>query len=303
MSNERVAVVLINYQRPADLLACLASLNAGTYKEFQVIVMDGGPDPAFAQTLSERFANVEVHRLPGNVGYAGSNNLGLRLALEKPVDWLFVLNEDTLVAPDCLSLLLAAGQANPQLGLLGPTIYHFDEPTVIQSSGGTLNRFGTPVHIGRNEPDQGQYAAPRLVDWLSGCALFIRRTVVEQIGVFDERLFMYWEDTDLCLRAGRAGWQLQVVPQAKLWHKGSQRQYRPQPYVTYYSTRNQFLVLRQNQLPLGMFVYQLLQTLRTLVSWSLRPKWQQQRVPHGQRDALWQGLKDYFAGRWGERAF
>ena len=113
--------------------------------------------------------------------------------------------------------------------------------------------------------------------------------------MLDERFFCYWEETDWCLRAARACWQIVHVPGAKLWHKGVQRDYRPSPAVTYYITRNRFLLLAKHGAPLRVWLGATLQVLRTLASWTLRPKW---RHLHSHRDAAWRGALDFLRQRW-----
>jgi len=209
------------------------------------------------------------------------------------------LNEDTILAPDCVTRLVEIGESDGGIGIVGPMIYHFDEPDVIQTAGGMLGSSWSAGLLGNNEPDRGQFPEPHVVEWISGCAMLIRRSLLEQIGCFDERFFMYWEEIDLCLRARRAGWRLMQVPQAKLWHKGVQRNYRPAPLVTYYTTRNRYLLLRKNHAPLGILLRSSADTLRTLSSWTLKPRWRSMR-PH--RDAMLQGMWDFARGRWDMRA-
>jgi GT2 family glycosyltransferase len=241
---------------------------------------------------------VHTLSLPENRGYAGNNNAGLTWALERGADWILVLNEDTVLAPDCVARLVEAGEADARAGMIGPTVFHFAEPTVLQSAGGSLRGGWLPEHRGQNQPDAGQFAAVQAVDWLSGCSLMVRRALVEQVGTLDERFFMYWEDVDWCRRAALAGWRLLHAPRARLWHKGVQRHYRPSPGVTYYSTRNRLLLLAKHRAPLGIRLAALAAVLRTLASWTLRPKWRPMR-PH--RDAMVHGLADFALGRWGKQ--
>jgi len=177
-------------------------------------------------------------------------------------------------------------------------VYHYDESTVIQSAGGKLGHDWQAWHLGQNEPDQGQFPVPHQVDWISGCAILVRRQVIEQIGMLDERFFYYWEETEWCLRARKLGWRILHVPHAKLWHKGVQRDYQPSPGVTYYATRNRFLMLAKHRAPLRAWIVSWGQTLRTLASWSIRPRWRSKRA---HRDAMWQGALDFLRQRWGMR--
>jgi hypothetical protein len=169
---------------------------------------------------------------------------------------------------------------------------------VIQSAGGVLDKRWLAVHLGQNEPDSGQYSQPRFVDYISGCAILVKRPVIEQIGGLDERLFYYWEETDWCTRAREHGWKVLFAPQAKLWHKGVQRDYRPGPNVTYYNTRNRLLFLSKHHAPFSVWLYAWLRTLLTLLSWTVRPRWREMR---SHRDAMWQGVLDFLRKRWGMR--
>ena len=114
--------------------------------------------------------------------------------------------------------------------------------------------------------------------------------------MLDERFFYYWEETEWCLRTRKAGWQIVHVPQAKLWHKGVQRDYQPKPSVTYYNTRNRLLMLSKHHVPISTWVYSWGQIGRTLSSWTLKPQW---RNMHGHRDAMWRGVIDFVLQRWG----
>jgi GT2 family glycosyltransferase len=291
-----VVSVILNTNRRADTLECLASLAAGRYPAHHVIVLDNASTDGSAEAIRAAFPAVEVVPLAENLGYAGNNNVGIGLALERGAAWVFVLNEDTVLAPDCIERLVEGGASDPRVGIVGPMVYHHDEPGVIQSAGGHLTRWWDSRHIGQNAPDTGQYAAPRAVDWISGCAILVRRAVVEQVGPIDPRYFYFWEETEWCLRAGRAGWRVLHVPAARLWHKGVQRDYKPKPTVTYYATRNRLLTMATHHAPLHVRAAAWLQIARTLASWTVKPRWRHMKE---HRHAMWRGAADYARARWG----
>lgn len=296
MQTARVVTVILNTNRRDDTLACLTSLAKNTYENNSIIVLDNHSTDGSAEAIRCSFPAVRIIELTENLGYAGNNNVGIRAALEQQADWVFVLNEDTLLAPDCLELLVNMGETDPQIGMVGPMVYHYDEPDVIQSAGGTMNRYWIGHHLGRDEKDHGQFTMPRSMDWLTGCGILVRCALIEQIGMFDERFFIYAEEKEWCLRARKARWCLMHVPQAKLWHKGVKRDYRPKPSVTYYMTRNHFLMLAKHRAPIGAWVVAWAQTFRTLTSWTIKPKW---RFKREHRDAMWQGTVDFLRRRWG----
>jgi GT2 family glycosyltransferase len=291
-----VVSVVLNSNRRDDTCECLASLRANRYPDHRIVVLDNASTDGSVEVIRARFPGTEIIRLEENRGYAGNNNVGIRAALASGAEWVFVLNEDVVLAPDCLAELMVVAASDPRIGILGPMVYHHDEPEVIQSAGGRLGPYWISSHFGQDQPDRGQFGGPHPVEWISGCAILVRRAVVEQVGMFDERFFIYWEETDWCVRVGRAGWRIVHVPAARIWHKGVQRDYRPRPSVTYYSTRNRLLMLSKHSAPLPARLAAWGQILRTLASWSIRPKWRHQRE---HRNAMWRGVRDYLSGRWG----
>ena len=297
----KVVTVILNTNRRTDTLACLESLAASDLDTdgdlvHEIIVLDNASTDGSVEAIQAGFPDVQILPLSENLGYAGNNNVGIRAALEQGADWVFVLNEDTLLDPHCLRRMVRHGESNAEIGIVGPMVYHLNPPGLIQTAGGMFGQNLLPYHSGQNELDRGQFPVPRQVDWVSGCSILVRREVVEQVGMLDERFFYYWEETEWCLRAGKAGWKVVNVPQAKLWHKGVQPDYDPSPSVTYYNTRNRFLMLAKHHAPLSAWTANLGRTLRPLLSWTFRPKWRSRRA---HRDALWHGLVDFLRGHWG----
>lgn len=292
-----VVVVIVSMNRCDDTLACLHSLRNSTYRNYGVIVLDVSSGAQSIKAIRQGCTEVKTIELIENRGYAGNNNIGIEAALAAAADWVLLLNDDTLVGPDCLSRLVEAAEQDPRIGFVGPMVYHYDEPRRIQSAGGKLAAFWRSAHLGQNEEDRGQFREPHAVEWISGCGIMARRALIEQIGVLDERYFLYWEETEWCIRARRRGWRVIHVPQAKLWHKGVQRDYRPSPSVTYYATRNRLLTLAKHRAPWLIWLGTCLQMARTLTSWTVRPKWRPLRQ---HRDAMWLGITDFLRRRWGQ---
>lgn len=291
--------IVLNTNRRDDTLECLASLAAQRpVVDNHVIVLDNHSRDGSVEAIRQEFPGTEILPIQVDAGYAGNNNVGLSAALRYRPNWILILNEDTVLDPACLAYMVAAAEADPAIGIVGPMVLHHDEPTVIQSAGGRLGRFWESVHIGANTTNCGQFIELQEVDWVSGCALLARRAMVERIGMLDERFYYYWEETEWCLRARKAGWRVVHVPAAKLWHKGVTREYKPGANITYYNTRNRFLLMATHRPPTIVWVMVWAQTLRTLVSWTVRRKWRPQQA---HRDALWQGIRDFLLGRWGAR--
>lgn len=298
MAQPLVVTVILNTNRKDDTLACLASLASSTYARNHIIVLDNASSDGSVEAVTSGFPQAEVVHLRENLGYAGNNNVGIVLALERGAEWVLVLNEDTILAPDCIQRLVDAGESEALVGMVGPLVLHADEPEVIQSAGGRLTRRWDAVHIGQNMDNTCRFTTPRHVDWLSGCALLVRRQLIDSIGLLDERFFYYWEEVDWCLRARFSGWTLILEPRAELWHKGVQRDYEPTPNVAYYNTRNRLLLMHKHRAPVVARLTTTLHLARTALSMTLRPRWRDSR---SHRNALLQGWSDYHLRRLGMR--
>lgn len=293
----RVAIIVLNWNRRADTMACLESLRALIYPDYEIVVVDNASSDGSAAAIRQQFPEVTLLENAANLGYAGGNNVGLRYALEQGADYAFLLNNDTVVDPGCLSALVAVAAADPAVGMAGPLIYYFDRPTVIWSAGGAIDwRRGTTRMIGLDEPDEGRWTEPRPVDFLTGCALLVKAETLRQIGLLDERFFAYYEDTEWGVRAVRAGYRLLLVPAAKVWHKIAPTRQAVSPAIYYYMTRNRLLFLQSSRAGLGPQLAVFWENLRTLASWTLRPRWRDRRPLRG---VMARALGDYLLRRWG----
>lgn len=295
-----VVTVIIYSGRQEDIIECLDSLHRNFYPNHRIIILDYILSDRLAKDVRDTYPNVRVVELNENLGYAGNNNVGIKLAMEYNPEWIFILNDDVVLDTACISLLIENSKHDRDIGMVGPLVLHFDEPNIIQSAGGLLDKYWNNVHIGGNEKDRGQFPNMQQVDWVSGCAILVRRAVIEQVGMLDPDYFLYWEETEWCLRAGRAGWKIVNIPQARLWHKGVQRDYQPKPYVTYYMTRNHLFTLSKHKAPLRAWIFTLVQILRSLVSWTIKPQWHHKRE---HRNAMWRGLIDFIKHRQGPMPF
>lgn len=296
MSHPRLFVIVLSHNHREDTLSCLQSLMQSDYPNFKIILLEHASSADSIKDYGRQFPRIQIIPLTENLGYAGNNNIGINAACEQGAEWILLLNNDTVLDAACFSRLVEAGERDPAIGIVGPMVYHFDEPNIIQSAGGVLGKHWQNSHAGSNEVDRGQFKSVRTVDWVSGCAMMIRPALINEIGAFDEEYFLYWEETELCIRASRAGWKIVQVPEAKLWHKGVQRNYQPKPYVTYYSTRNYLFTLFKHKAPFSVRMLAVVGILRTLLSWSVKPAWRNKRE---HRDAMWRGLQDFFLRRMG----
>jgi GT2 family glycosyltransferase len=301
MPSPKVCVLILNRDRRDDTLACLRSLLPSPYPNLDVVLLDNASSDGTAAAVRAAYPDtVTVIETGGNLGYAGGNNVGIEWAQRQHADYVLLLNEDTIVDPAFLGRLVAAAEQRPGVGFLGPLVYHHNEPQVIQSAGGIITPGWHTAHRGQNQPDTGQYTTPMEADWVSGCAIFMRMRVVDQIGMLDPAFFIYSEEVDWCVRARRAGFAGLVVPAARIWHKGVRRDYTPSPRVTYLSARNHLRLLRKHHAGTGTLLRAMAGNVRTLASWTVKPRWRSQRQ---HRDALARAMVDFCRGSFGPPPF
>lgn len=180
-----------------------------------------------------------------NLGFADGNNVGISYALEHlKSDYLMLLNNDTVVDPDFLNELIHISEQENKIGVVGPNVFYYDKPQTITYIGGHVDICnGKIIYSHLNETEKLE--TPEEMDYISGCSLLIKREVIENIGLLDPDYFLYYEDTDWCLRAKNANYKLFYVPKAKIWHKVSASMDNSST-TFYYGTRNHFLLMKKN---------------------------------------------------------
>lgn len=183
-----------------------------------------------------------------NYGFAEGNNIGIRFSLDflKP-DYILLLNNDVIVAPDLLDELIKEGEKDIEIGALGPTVYNYDETHRIQSAGFTIEwKKGQQIVHCQNKLDDGGCKSLRDVDAVSGCALLARSEIFIKVGLLKQEYFAYWEETEWCIKAKEAGYKIKYVPQAKVWHKEAISTSKVTGFLEYYLTRNLLWLMREH---------------------------------------------------------
>lgn len=242
----RVACVVLNYNGREVTLQALASLARMTYPRFDLVVVDNGSTDGSAAAVAAAFPAIEQVRCEENLGPAGGVNLGLGWALARDHDYALVLNNDIEVAPDFLGELVAAAEADPGIGCVGPKAYYHGDPKRIWSAGGKIRfREAVTAEAGEGEIDRGQWDRDREVAYVNGCAMLIRRAALEAAGLWDPTFFLGVEDADFCMRVRRAGFCCAYAHRARLWHMVSHNLGYYRPPRTFNTGRNTALFARR----------------------------------------------------------
>jgi GT2 family glycosyltransferase len=242
-----LSIVIVNWNLKDDTLACIDSVFAAGAAPKQVILVDNASEDGSKEAIRARFdPALDILEMETNLGFAGGNNAGIRRALAGKAEWILLLNNDTVIASNMLATLEKATQDFPEYGILAPLIFYYDAPETIWYLGHRLLR-GTLITrpIWHEKAIQIGLAPLIEVDFLVGCGVMIRRDVLEHIGLLDETLFMYAEETDFFWRARLAGYRMACVTAAHMWHKVSLSANRDKAKTRYFRVRNQVWFYRK----------------------------------------------------------
>ena len=222
MAGDPLYVIVLNWNGESVIGPCLRSLERVTGVQLRIIVVDNASTDGSVELVRRRFPGVDVIENERNILFAEGNNTGIRWALAAGGRQMLLLNNDTEVEPHFAARMLEAHSSDARVGIVGPKILYFDDPKRIWYAGGDFYPvLGVPRHRHIRRID-GLFADQRRdTGYVSGCALLVRREVIEDIGMLDPAYTMYCEDVDFCLRARAAGWRCVYEPEAVVWHKVS----------------------------------------------------------------------------------
>ena len=247
----RVWSIVLMYGEEVETAACIESLLAQDYPELVVLLVDNRSSDGSGERLRKRFPQIEYLDTGANLGYTGGNNRGIERALASGADYVFVLNNDTVLDPACVSALVRAAESRDRVGMVAPKILYFDEPDVIWYAGGdhsTARGLGT--HRRQHERDNGGGKEQiEAITFVTGCAFLMPAGVARDVAGFREDLFLYCEDVELSLRVRRAGYELYYQPEARLYHK-EPRISNPSAFQIRLRDRNRRRVVRGHYGPL-----------------------------------------------------
>ncbi len=250
---DKVATTILNYNGWRDTLRCLESLRASRPRGSLVIVVDNGSADESLRMLKPALGDgEELLELRRNGGFSAGMNAGMQRALCANAQFVFVVNNDTIVEPGVFEDLIAYMSEHPGAGVTVPRIHWMSDPNVSQFDG-----------LGNEPVDRSD---------LLGCAFMLRAEVLRKVGFLDETFFLYWEDRDFFQRVERGGYRVTYVPtHGRVLHKGAASTRKLRSRSSYYFLRNKFLFVRRYQNDPGSLLRVTYQTCRRAVGWRVRP--------------------------------
>ncbi|MCD6374869.1 MAG: glycosyltransferase family 2 protein [Caldisericaceae bacterium] len=247
----KLTIVIPHYNGLKILDDCLTSLFKNHFQDFLVLLIDNGSTDGSQQMVRQKFPKVQLIQNEQNLGYAGACNQGIELAKS---EFILLLNNDTVCPTDFLKEMVRAMEQNSHAAMAQPKILSIQDPQFFDYSGGAggeMDILGYPFARGRIfdtvEKDKGQYdqLTPQ-VFWTSGCALLLRKSVVDQIGLLDEDFFAHQEEIDLNWRAQLAGYQNIVVTSTYIYHYSGYTLRQDNQHKMYLNHRNNLIMLIKN---------------------------------------------------------
>jgi len=216
----RIGVVVTTYNGLRDLTECLTSIRTASDSDVFTVVVDNASRDSTAEVIRRDFPEVAVLRSEVNLGFGGGNNLGCQTLMNRGVDVLAMLNNDTVVEPDFFESLREVLQRYEGTVALAPKILNYYSPTILDSAGGRISLLrGIPVLRGYGQHDSSRYDMEERTSGISGPAIVITRSTVDEIGLLDPRFFLGTEDIDYSLRICRAGIPIVYAPSVRIRHK------------------------------------------------------------------------------------
>ena len=243
--NPKVSIITVNYNGFSDTCELIESLKKYITFSYEIVVVDNASVQNEAAKLQDIYPYTTCIRSEKNLGFAGGNNVGIKVAKG---EYILLLNNDTYVTDSSLEDLISILENNPKIGAVSPKIKFASIPDEIQFAGYTNLSAITLRNqtIGYAEKDKGQYNQPLLTHYLHGAAMMVKRTAIEKAGLMPELYFLYYEELDWCQHIKDAGYELWFQPSALVYHKEGKSVGQKSPLKILYMTRNRLLYAWRN---------------------------------------------------------
>jgi GT2 family glycosyltransferase len=239
-----VVAVLLTWNDITMTSSCIESLRVSTQKNLKIVVVDNGTNPPSCPILKDKFPEIIPVQLSKNYGFTGGCNRGIEKAIELGADYVFLLNNDTVVHEEAIPNLVGCMENDKKIGIASAVLLNPGNPKTVQSYQGWINKNTAIItRPGYDDLFEGKYLETVMTEFISACAILMRVKTLEDVGLFDESLFTNWEDYDLCIRCTNNDWKLAVVGSAEVVHRRHQTTGSTSPFITYFSIRNKLICL------------------------------------------------------------
>ncbi len=243
----KIGIVLVHLNSYGHTSLCLKSLRSMTYENALVIVVDNGSVDGTGKILQEEFPEVTHLRSEENLGFTGGNNIGIDYAMTHGCDHVVLLNNDTIVTPGFLEPLVERLESDPKIAAVSGKIYYY--PPAMKGKenilwfAGVYRKWHTGYHhVASEQPDDGSYNTAMPTEYASGCLMLMRGDLIKKLGGLSKEYFIYWEESDWCMRAKELGYTCWYEPRSVIYHNFTSAPFgRETPFYMYMQTRNSFI--------------------------------------------------------------
>jgi GT2 family glycosyltransferase len=297
MKEPKIAIIIINWNTYQLTFNCLKSLKACTYNNKTIFLVDNGSEDGSGDKIALEFPDINFIKNEINEGFTGANNKALKVILKQNFDYVLLLNNDTVVKPNFLSLLEARMDSDQNLAATQPLILDFPNKNTIWNAGGSFNSFFCLFKT----RCKGMIYNPKLkidtyTQWISGCCILVKIAVIKKVGLLDNRFFIYFEDADWSIRMTNLGYKLGVVPESIIYHHSSGSNVKNNtssegnlsPYSHYLNVRNHIYLIKKHSFlfnNLGSWLYQIFKIFSYSIYFILRGRL-------GKFKMVWRGVLD-----------
>ena len=297
MKEPKIAIIIINWNTYQLTFNCLKSLKACTYNNKTIFLVDNGSKDGSGDKIALEFPDIIFIKNEINEGFTGANNKALKVILKQNFDYVLLLNNDTVVKPNFLSLLEARMDSDQNLAATQPLILDFPNKNTIWNAGGSFNSFFCLFKT----RCKGMIYNPKLkidtyTQWISGCCILVKIAVIKKVGLLDNRFFIYFEDADWSIRMTNLGYKLGVVPESIIYHHSSGSNVKNNtssegnlsPYSHYLNVRNHIYLIKKHSFlfnNLGSWLYQIFKIFSYSIYFILRGRLVKFKM-------IWRGVSD-----------
>jgi GT2 family glycosyltransferase len=243
----RIGIVLVHLNSYGHTSLCLKSLTTMTYPNAEVIVVDNGSIDSSGARLRSEFPTVTHIRSEENLGFTGGNNIGIEHSMSHGCDHVLLLNNDTIISPGFLQPLVDRLLSDATIAAVSGKIYYY--PAALNGReniiwyAGVFQKWHTGYHhVGTLEEDRGQFDVAMPTEYASGCLMLMRGEVIKKLGGLSKEYFIYWEESDWCMRAKAIGYSSWYEPKSIIWHNFTSAAFGQEtPFYMYMQIRNSFI--------------------------------------------------------------
>lgn len=245
---KKVYVVILNYNNADDTIACINSFCLVDSISCKLVIVDNNSTKECIERLRgyiSKFDNVEFIETGKNLGYAGGNNVGIRYSISLGAEYIAIVNNDVIVNKNSFDACIKLLDEDSNVAFVGPTILEYNS-NIIQYAGGMINiRTGQSIHLYSNQVYQNREKTVEC-DYVGGACLLFRASIVEKIGYLPENYFLFWEESEWCYRARKAGYKCLCTFNGYVNHKGSASIRKESGFEAYYLEKNRMVFLLRN---------------------------------------------------------